>query len=210
MVKYFLTVLVLCFLLFSNLTGQPLDSVINNQSPTPFFTLDSRNSNINATPIRMFGIKIGLEWADKYRAGFGHYRLFSDPKETVRYGPTNSAIRSRLRFRYFTLFGEYRFLKTKKWTATGTFHFGLGQAFYEPLNKKNLSGRIKKETVLLIGPYLSGSYRIIPWLGVGGGLGYRKTLVPDLLSTKGLNGGIVSIGIQVYPFALYEAIFKKQ
>ncbi len=207
MVKYILTSLILTFLQFSNLNGQPLDSAIANQSPTPFFTLDSRNSTINNTPVRMFGIKLGLEWADKYRAGFGHYRLFSDPKEKVNFN--NSSIRSRIEFRYFSLFGEYRFLKTKKWTATATFHFGLGQRFYEPLREMNYPDRIRNQTVLLVGPYISGAYRIIPWLGVGGGLGYRKTLIPDLLKTGGLNGGIVSIGIRVYPVKLYEAIFTK-
>jgi len=207
-----LRLLPLCALLSLSYSGrsQSLDSLLFHKSPAPFFSLDSRNSRVVGNPVRLFGLKVGLEWAERYRAGFGFYRVTTRFNRLVRAGDQHPDVKSRFRFRYYSLFGEYRFFHNKKWTFNGTVHLGLGRNYYEPLNRPDLPERVNEKLVLLMTPHISGSYRILPWLGVGGGVGYRKTLIPGLVRTDKLNGGIVAVGVQVYPYALYKAIFENE
>lgn len=188
--------------------AQTLDSVLANQSPTPYFSLDSRNSSLMGTPVHLFGAKLGLEWDEQYRAGFGLYQLTTRFKDPIQVDANPPSARSRFRFRYYSLFAEYRFFHNKHWTLNGTLHLGMGRSFYKPNNRPGLPDRLEKQFVLLLGPHFSGAYRITRWLGLSGGLGYRKALIPGLVSTDGLNGGVVAIGVNVYPYALYKAIFE--
>ncbi len=208
--KVLLTGLFLLLLPFMSPKAQPLDSVIANTSPVPFSALDSRNSTLKETPIRMFGIKLGLQWAEKYRLGFGYYNLNTHFKENINYKSVQNSFKGRFHFWYISAFGEKQFFDNQKFHLNGTFHLGMGQSFFKPNNKPALPDRIKKEFVLLVEPHVSGAYKIIPWLGVGAGLGYRKSIIPDLLRTDNFNGGVVAISVQVFPFALYEAIFNKE
>lgn len=187
--------------------AQDLDSVILRTSPKPYFSLDSRNTVVQNNAVRFFGFKLGMEWLEKYRAGLGYYTLTSDVRENGDHQGSN--VPGELSFNYSTLFAEYRFFSSKKWAMNATLHNGFGQAYLVPVNRKpGIPGRIDKQFVWLLEPQISARYNILNWLALGGALGIRKTLIPDLLETNNLNGGVVSLNFQVFPVRAYRALRK--
>lgn len=185
--------------------GQELDSIILKTNPTPYISLDSRNTVVQSNAVRFFGVKLGLEWLDQYRGGLGYYTLTSDVEVNTEYDGRD--IKGDLSFNYSTLFAEYQFYTSKKWALNVTLHNGFGQSYLVPANRKGgIPGRIEKQFVWLLEPQVRARYKILNWLGLGGAVGLRKTLVPDFLKTNNLNGGTVSINFQVFPIKAFKAV----
>lgn len=199
------SILFFLFLAFKSGYAQNLDSLILNTDPSPYLSLDSRNTVVQNNGVRFFGIKAGLDWDNKVKLGFGYYTMTTKVNQQISY--EEKPVKSELKFNYATLNGNYRFYSSKKWTFHGILHNGFGNAYYVPIqDKPSLPGRIEKQFIWLLEPQINARYNILNWLALGGALGFRKTLIPDFLKTNNFNGGTVSLSFQIFPVEAYKAL----
>ncbi len=92
------------------------------------FTMDSRNSHMSGDWAKMFGVRLGMEFAKKYRWGLGVYNL-RDPlqlPERIVMGERVTPVMQE--FGYTAWFTEYLFHHDYRWTAGVMMSYGSGKA----------------------------------------------------------------------------------
>ncbi|HYE79607.1 MAG TPA: hypothetical protein VEI97_16590, partial [bacterium] len=78
------------------------------------FQFDQRYSLVNERLVAINGVKLGVEWRGRYRAGAGLYFL-SPAVRAVSPERLLGAERAELRLRYAALYGEYVLRGTPRW-----------------------------------------------------------------------------------------------
>jgi len=172
--------------------------------------LDSRRSFIGRTDVNIWGVRAGLDFQGKVRLGAGAYFLRTPlPRQFIidRPGIPTDTISSELRFSYLSLFIEPVVFSSKRWEMDTPFHLGIGDNHY-PQAPKNGGGT--RKTVLLTELSVTGTYKILPWIGVGGGVGYRLALKGNKSNLDNFNAPIYQIGLRFFAGYIYKAIFKPE
>jgi hypothetical protein len=120
-----------------------------------------------------------VEVGQKYRLGVGYHYLSS---EIVRNIPVSSEsgtvnTNARVRLRYGTLSAEYILFSNDLWQVSAPLMLGMGASFYEPPSNKY--AKTDGQFTFLIEPAVTVQYNIIPFIGIGTGIGYRFMPVGD-------------------------------
>lgn len=209
----------ICFLLLSvsalSARGQLLDTIRANfeHKPKFFFKLDSRNSFVTSRAARVMGVKLGWDYNNSLRIGIGFNWLASNHyKEKVLLDKNNEPYISEadLFFIYFSPFAEYVFFRNKKWEHAIPVQVGFGNSWfqYEDINGRTL--REKYKPVILYEPAMTTQYKVLPWFGIGAGVGYRLLLLNNKASGENLNSPVYLIRFRLFFGDLYRGIFKKK
>ena len=66
----------------------------------------------------------------------------------------------------------------------------------------------EKKTGLLEVSMLA-EYRLLRWLGLGAGVGYRQMLTSDAILRKNFNGPLYIVKVKIYFHEVYKMIFKR-
>lgn len=172
-------------------TAQPTLDTIKlslKQKPHLFGKFDTRNSFIDNSRAKIFGLKTGLIFGKRLFFGIGYNQL-SPPSEdfdkTILIMNTNGELEKTnavLRLFYISVHAEYVFYQTKHWELSMPLQFGVGQTYY----KYNQFGKrkvIEKDLNFIYEPAISVEYKFVKWAGVGVDVGYRFMLT----SYKNLN-----------------------
>lgn len=167
-IHFFLFVNLLCSQTFENDLRKALKS-----SPKFEFRLDSRNSFINTTSVRVFGIKAGIQYADKLSFGLGYNFLLSNIRKDIRLG--NESIEGKLKFRMISPYIEYTFYRDEKWELSIPVQLGFGSSFYQ-LKGDGFDEKINRQFVISYEPAITFHYRVLRYFGLGMGVGYRLML----------------------------------
>jgi hypothetical protein len=208
----------LCVLfLFSLLSlcskSQIMDSLDLYFSTKPkfIFKFDSRHSYVSHTPTKVFGFKTGLDFRKKIRIGIGYHEL-----EGPRYidhvidsmGVILDTVPAILHMNYISVFIEYVIFNEKKWEISLPFQWGFGSSKYEYTHGGE-GYNLLRRPISVFEPTIEGHYKIIPFVGIGAGIGYRFMLLNNKEIEEKFNSPIYILKIKVFLGDIYKAIFKK-
>lgn len=166
------------------------------------FQLDNRFTTVNEKNISIFGAKVGLTYKKLTRFGIG--TSFALKPVTNTFVNNNmQTVENTNSFWYVGFFNDWILLKNNRWNCFVTEQIGVGA----PQFTSSINGQtISDEKVILYVNELSAQaqYKIIPWLGVGAGIGYRHSLNNDAHIKSVVNGPVFIAKVIVYPGAIFK------
>ncbi len=180
MQKPFYIFLFLSFITLSTPAQPTLDTIKLSlkQKPHLFGKFDTRNSFIDNSRAKIFGLKTGLNFGRRLYFGIGYNQLnppSSDFDKTIYIVNANAELEkttAMLRLFYISVHAEYVFYQTKHWELSMPLQFGIGQSYY----KYNQAGKrkvIEKDLNFIYEPAISIEYKFVKWAGIGADIGYR-------------------------------------
>ena len=193
-------ILLLSFILIDNCKAQFLDSIKSSfqSSPKPFIRLHTRNSFITNLFARVNGIQIGLDYNKTLKLGLGYNWLSSSIIKPI------NKVEAELKLHYISPFIEYTFYRNEKWDIAIPVLIGIGNAYYHYI-KNSVPFKTNKTPVLFYEPYMTAQYRIIPWIGLGFGVGYRLSIIGNKQLKENFTAPIYVLKINL----LVNELFKK-
>jgi len=169
---------------------------------------DSRNSFIGARYARIFGVKLGLDYNDTFKAGIGYNWLSSDIYKTLTVTDFNINesydIRAQYHLSYFAPYAEYVFYQDDPWEISILVLVGGGWAKYSYWDRYWNHVTTDPEFVFLYEPYMTAQYRLFKYVGVGAGVGYRLAMSSDRFSRTRLNSPIYVLKLKIYASDIYR------
>lgn len=170
---------------------------------------DTRRSFISNQNVRLFGIKCGLDFDTKIRLGFGVYFLANPFKRTLVIPEADSVriVNAQLRFAYVSLFAQPVWLSTRRWEISSPFHLGIGESYYQ--GPGSIIALETNRTVLLAELSATIQYKIVPWIGLGAGFGYRQMILGNAFVREDFNAPVYSLGIKLFLGYLYNKYFRE-
>jgi len=154
-------------------------SYLLRKEPKPVIKLDSRNSFITGTSVRMLGVKAGYEFGERLGFGVGYQWLNSEHKRLIDQSSDDmiSPTVGELKFNYFLVYGEYTFYSGKNWTVTVPAQIGIGRNYLVARSPSNDRKVHDSGLVWLYEPSMLVDYYFLRYFSLGGGFGYRLMLV---------------------------------
>ena len=191
------------------------DSPDNNiwRKPKFFLQFDKYNSIVGKRGADVTGIKAGLEFGKKYRIGWGYYDLRSDIIEVIHLPPEQAAeapadsVKARLKMNYFPLCFEYIFYNKGKWQFGFPVNLGFGKTYFEYYDKNNKIKNFKDQTVMVTDVVVSGQYRILKWVGVGAGFGFRKMLIDNPDVSRNFDSPLYNLRVKLFLGEIFNTVF---
>ncbi|MBK7856607.1 MAG: hypothetical protein IPJ79_18460 [Bacteroidetes bacterium] len=208
-------VLITSLLFFASIiccSAQFLDTLKRSFQTKPklFFQLDSYNSIVTGARANAKGIKTGLDFNKKIRLGIGYFWLNPDVVEK-RIINDDDTVRAQLKSSYLTLGAEYVLLNDNPWQVTVPVHFGFGKSYFiYPDTTTGKDERIYSNPIVLFEPAVTGHYKVIKWVGVGFGVGYRIMLKNNPEVRDNFNSPIYVLRIKIFFDEIYYSVFPKQ
>ncbi|HBF87512.1 MAG TPA: hypothetical protein DDX39_02630 [Bacteroidales bacterium] len=191
-----------------------------HKKPKLVFKFDNRYSYVSNNSARILGLKIGIDFGDKYRFGAGWHSLESSVKENYfvdSMGIVIDTLPSFLRMSYLAVFVEYVVYKTRKWEFSIPMQIGYGNSRYDIGGKDgflpfatNVTSQISKRNVLIYETNFEGHYKIIPYVGIGAGVGYRLMLINNKLISENFNSPIIIFKLKIFLGEIYRGVFRKK
>src|SRR5258705_7951294 len=136
--------------------------------------MDYRNGLIRSDEAHVVGFRAGVEIKQKYRLGVGYHYLSSEVIRNIPVILENDGIgntNARVHLRYGSISGEYILFTSELWQISAPLILGAGASYYEPPASKY--AETKGKFTLVIEPAVTIQYNIIPFIGIGTGIGYR-------------------------------------
>lgn len=202
------------FLYLKPVQPQPMaivdDTVKKRFKIIPLLNFDTYNSFVADKQAKINGIKIGVELNNRFRFGLSGHKL----DKATRLKPRileNDTLHATLNFKYSTLFFEYVLIKNIRWDVSIPLSFGIGFGhveIYSSALKKMTYKQNVSTSIISIGTEFD--YRIIPWFGVGGGVGYNQLITSYEGLRDKLSSPIYLFKLKVYLGYLYKAIFRRK
>ena len=179
-----------------------------SQRPKMFFQIDSYNSFVRSRKANALGFKTGFDFGKKLRLGMGFSVLSTDAVDKIVV--EKDTFRAEIKSSYFTSGIEYVLYRKGPWQITFPAHVGLGSSYYEYPDGKKRDNQAYKHNIILFEPAITGHYKIVKWVGVGFGVGYRIMLlnnpdIPDKLSSP-----LYVLRLKIFLDEVYHSIFPKK
>jgi hypothetical protein len=178
----------------------------------PFFQLDSYYSFVGSKSADVWGFKAGVEWNHQWRFGIGYNKIKSDiveykklPDSEVPYAHNDSA-KAQLYLNYFPVMAEYVFYDKDPWQLTAPMTLGYGRSYFQYYGYSNQKRKIFKHGVLITEPGIYVQYKILKWIGVGFGVGYRVMLINNPEIETKFNSPVFSIRVKLFPGAIIRSL----
>lgn len=183
-----------------------------SQKPRIAFRFDSKTSFISNSGTSIWGVNLGLDFSKKLKTGIGYYFLYPQLNRKINITgivSSDSLANAKLDFRYGGIFGEYVFYNSYYWDMCFTVHFGVGVSQY----RYEIAARSFNTDPSIMGLYeaqISAQYRVLYWLGLGGGIGYRLMLISNNYSDESYTSPIYTTKIKIFFGDLYRKHFPKK
>ena len=174
MKKFFLISALFPLILFAQERG-----VFENNFKKSFHTkpkldvkLDNRFSFIRNNDVKTVGFKVGLNFNRKFKVGLGINQMLLSVERLV---PDENGIDFSvdLEYFYFSPYIEYVYFNSKRWEFSLSTQLGIGGASYRFTDNNGKKKKIVESTILSYEPAMLIDYKIIKWVGIGTGIGYR-------------------------------------
>lgn len=194
--------------------AQLFDTIAASFQYTPRFEfkLDTRNSFITTQRAKIFGVKIGYEYNETVKLGIGYNQLVSNisKEKIIPHGFQElDTVQATLRFIYVSPYFEYVFHRNRKWEHTIPIQLGFGNSWYEYRD----NGRKIRENyrpIILYEPAMTTQYKIVPWFGVGVGIGYRILLLNNKSINENFNSPIYVFRLKIFLGEIVKGVFPKK
>ncbi len=213
--KKVFTLLIFFLILSYLIKAQPALDTIKwafQQNPHLFAKLDTRNSFIENSRAKIFGVKIGLNFGKRVHIGIGYNQLYPPARDFDSYyyfkksANKIDSVTSRLRLFYISTHIEYIFYQTKHWELSIPLQIGIGKSYYvySILNKK---GRTQENWNFIYEPAVSVEYKIVKWIGVGADVGFRFAITNDRKINQKFNSPTYAFKLLIYYNEIFKSIF---
>jgi hypothetical protein len=160
---------------------------------------DSRYSIINHHLTTINGLKLGVEFKNRFRTGAAIYFL-STGVPTRQPRPDNAAddADAEIRFRYLAGYAEYVLLENRRWELSGNMQLGLGSAYVLYETEEGDFDKTPREFMGVVEPTVAAHLRIFRWGGVGAGAGWRQPVFVPGSVQKELNGPVFYLRAKLF------------
>ncbi|MFL5764957.1 MAG: hypothetical protein ACJ77K_13520 [Bacteroidia bacterium] len=214
--KSFFIILVISFSALLSVAQPAMDTMRMSLQKKPhlFGKFDSRNSFIDGSRAKIFGIKAGLNYGNRLYFGVGYNQLsppakdFDKEIDVVNAAGQSEKTTAMLRLFYISLHAEYVFYQTKKWQLSMPLQFGVGQIYY----KYNYLGKRKvmeQDLNFVYEPAVSVEYKFVKWAGVGADIGYRFMLTDYERLNRKFNSPTYAFKFLIYYNEIVKSLFPK-
>lgn len=180
------------------------------QKPQLFFKFDGRNSFIENSRAKIFGVKAGISYGKRVHFGIGYNQLLPttafDKVENIQQGII--PVTERLHMYYFSIAAEYVFYTTKHWALSMPLQLGVGKSYYS-YSLYGTSGRTQEAFNFIYEPAVSIEYKIVKWVGVGSDIGYRFMLANDKHLNSNFTSPTYAFKLLIYYSEIFKSIFPK-
>lgn len=184
------------------------------QKPHLFGKLDTRNSFISNSRAKIFGCKLGLNFANKLHFGLGYNQLYPPAKDfdekiyfNTPAGSTDSAI-AALKLFYISTHAEYAYYQTGNWNMSIMLQVGVGKTYYQYL-KDSQRNRLSESWIFVYEPAISVEYKLIKWVGLGVDAGFRF-MIADYRKINGkFNSPTYAFKLLIYYDEIYKSVSKE-
>ena len=183
--------------------------------PSFFLTLDRTNSFIAGKGASTNELRIGLDFKRKIRLGIGVAGLTSDvvEKKTITTESNHdSTLNARLSLTYLTLSAEYTLYDRKRWQITIPVTTGIGTSYftyYENVGGAIKTKRLSEQPVVTMVPSTIVTYRILRWVGLSAGSGYRIMLRNNDLVKQRISSPIYIFRVRIFMGEIYKSVFPR-
>lgn len=178
----------------------------------PYLSFDSRNSFVLSRRANFLGIKTGIT-DGRMRWGIGFYYMTTELTTwfpVKQNGMVVDTVPARFHLWYGTYFLEPVIVMKPRFELSLPVNIGLGSAGFRveepPVGERPHPDKI----VPVLEPYLTAQYKVLPWLGLGAGGGYRFTFTPYRQVRQGLNAPIYFFKVKFFAGVVLKAIRKKK
>lgn len=154
-----------------SIKGQFLDTfkVFLKSRPSIDARLESRYSFLNNNATKITGVRLGLSFKRKLRAGIGYSWLDADVSDkkiiTDVFGHERYA-NNYLKFGYICYYADFVFHKTKRWQLSVPIQVGTG-LYWTRYHDGEKFVNSKKRLLLFYEPGITVQYKITQWFGIG-------------------------------------------
>jgi hypothetical protein len=171
---------------------------------------DSRYSILNYHFTTINGLKLGVEFKNRFRAGTAIYFL-STGVPTRQARPENAAADATadLRFRYLAGYGEYVLLETPRWELSSNLQLGLGSAYVLYKTPDGHSLKTPKQFMGVLEPSVAAHLRVFQWAGLGAGVGWRQPVLVAGAIQRELNGPVFYLRGKLFLGDLLKVVRNK-
>jgi len=209
----------LCLLQLRTIAQPTLDTIqwCLKQKPHLFGKLDTRNSFVYNSRIKIFGLKAGLSYGKRVFIGLGYNQIYPSAKATKNFDKqiyfnndlnTVDSVTAKLQLFYFSAQVEYIYYRNNHWQLSMPLQIGVGQTSYkyEWLGKRAYN---EKYACLIYEPAVSVEYRFVKWIGVGADVGFRFILTNNKALNNKFNSPTYAFKLLIYYNEIYKSLFPK-
>ena len=183
-------------------------------SAVPLLSFVNYNSFFMNEKVKFTGIKFGTEVGEKVRFGFGYYWLgYYWRNNSIALNPdfrVNDTLIRAAKLNYWNLFFDYIVYEDFCWELSVP--LGMGNSFskVDTVSSflKSIPGTENIESSVLATVGFDCEFRFVPWLGVGAGVGYRKSFATGQIREK-LDAPFYAVKAKIFLGYLFKAIFMK-
>lgn len=166
--------------------------------PRFILNFDARRQEVRGRIVRFFGLRAGVQ--ERYNIyALGVYGLGDPFQESgvklEDIGRDSVDVRSTMG--YLSLTYERILFDTPKWQMSVPFMIGLGQAEVDYKDSTSVYMPYREARVVPLESGIRASYKVLFWLYVQGGLGYRQVTGPSSLVNKEFSGATWNFGLSI-------------
>jgi hypothetical protein len=199
---------IFCFLSI-HLHGQSKE---RKTSLSPFLVFDSYYSFIGNKSADVWGFRGGVKYNEKWKFGIGYNFISSDivenkilPSDEIPFAK-NDTVKAQLFFRYYPVMIEYIHYNKGPWQISTPLQIGYGKSYFQYFDKNDSKRRIFEKGVVASQLGVNAQYKIVRWIGITSGVGYRIMLVNNKEIDAKMNSPIFALGIKIYLSEVVKSI----
>lgn len=160
---------------------------------------DSRYSILNRRFCVLNGLKLGVEWPGRWRAGAAVYFLSTAvPTRAARPETVPAEAAAALRFRYLAVYAERVLLYNRRWELSAPLQIGLGSNYVRYTTPGGGTDRTPRRFMAVVEPSVAAQLRVFRWAGLGAGAGWRQPLLTPGAVQRELNGPVFYVRGKLY------------
>lgn len=170
---------------------------------------DSRFSFIASRDYKTTGVKLGISFNRKFKMGLGYNQLLIPAKSVII--DNDKYYNAELKYVYFSPYFEYVYYTSKRWEFNLSAQIGVGRGHYQYFNRDlNTNVKVKYSTILSYEPAMLIDYKIIRWVGIGTGVGYRLIFYKNSNIDEHLTSPVYVFKVKVYLGEIVRTITGKE
>ncbi|MGB0886837.1 MAG: hypothetical protein ACPGSL_01830 [Vicingaceae bacterium] len=170
---------------------------------------DNRFSFIRENALKTIGIKVGLNFDRKFKVGLGVNQMLV-PIETTTIDNEGNEVPVDLEYFYFSPYIEYVYHNSKKWAFSLSTQLGFGGASYQYKDVEGNKIKLEESVVLSYEPAMLIDYKIVRWVGIGTGVGYRLIYFKEQGVNEKFSAPEYVIKLKVYLGEIVRTITGKE
>lgn len=176
--------------------------------PSLDIKFDSRFSFIRNTNVKTFGMKVGLNFNQRFKLGLGLNSMIT--ASATKIANVSDTVSVNIDYFYWSPYIEYVYYSSKKWEFSLMTQIGLGEAKYSYLDEIGDRQTVAKTTIFTYEPAMQIDYRVVRWVAIGTGIGYKMELYRKGSVSEPLSSPQFIMKVKVYLGKIYRTIMGKE